>query len=59
VRIYFSGMHAPADKPETLIPERRPAVMLTFFELQSVAKEGCKRGKQNKTRERFRALLSQ
>lgn len=46
MRIYFSGSRGLTYTPEVLIPERKPHIMLTFYDIAS-----------NGTRDRLKAHL--
>ena len=46
MRIYFSGSGGSVNVPESLIPDRKPHVMLTFYTIQA-----------SETRERLKVYL--
>ena len=57
MRIYFSGGGGLKETPEVLTPERKPHIMLTFFDLdkrQSSAVDRLKAHLRNKKRNETR-----
>ncbi len=46
MKIYFSGGSGLVSTPEVLVPEKKPRIMLTFYDIQK-----------NSTGDRFRAFL--